>query len=61
VNVTIELGDEVYLEARHRAVEAGCSLSGWIEEVLRRELSQEARDDSQTLLGALRNEELSRV
>jgi hypothetical protein len=61
VNVTIELGDEVYLEARHRAVASGCSLSGRIEEVIRRELSQEARDDSQTLLEALRNEELSRV
>ncbi len=30
VNVTIKIKDELYREARHRAVDAGQSLSAWV-------------------------------
>jgi hypothetical protein len=35
VNVTIKLDDALCREARHRAVDADLSLSGWIAELIR--------------------------
>jgi len=40
MNVTLKLEDELCKEARHKAVDAGLSLSGWITELLKRELSK---------------------
>ena len=39
MNVTIKIDDSLCREARHRAVDRGLSLSGWIAEVMRRELA----------------------
>ena len=39
--MTIKLKDELCREARHRAVDCGVSLSGWIADVVRWELRQE--------------------
>jgi hypothetical protein len=38
VNVTIKLEDALCREARHRAVDADLSLSGWIAELIRERL-----------------------
>lgn len=39
MNVTIKIEDALCREARHRAVDRGLSLSGWIAQVLRKELA----------------------
>lgn len=39
MNVTIKIDDALCREARHRAVDRGLSLSGWIAGVLCRELA----------------------
>ena len=39
MNVTVKMDDRLCREARHRAVDRGLSLSGWIAEVLRKELA----------------------
>jgi hypothetical protein len=61
MNVTIKISDQICRDARHRAVDAGRSLSGWIEDVIRKELSHSASKRPQTLLEALGNEKLSDV
>ena len=38
VNVTIKLDDSLCREARHRAVDADTSLSGWIADLIRERL-----------------------
>ena len=43
MNVTIKIEDKLCREARHRAVDSGLSLSGWIAEVVTRELATENR------------------
>ena len=56
MNVTIKIEDELCREARHRAVDRGLSLSGWIASLLRRELASD--DGGRTgLLEALAMEE----
>ncbi|MDC0291700.1 hypothetical protein OAK81_00225 [Verrucomicrobiales bacterium] len=40
MNVTLKLEDELCRDARHKAVDVGMSLSGWITELLKRELSK---------------------
>ncbi|MEO8614381.1 MAG: hypothetical protein ABI600_04515 [Luteolibacter sp.] len=45
MNVTIKMEDALCREARHRAVDRGLSLSGWIAEVLGRELAAKKSDD----------------
>ncbi len=40
MNVTLKLENELCREARHKAVDVGMSLSGWITELLKRELSK---------------------
>lgn len=40
MNVTLKLEDDLCRHARHHAVDAGMSLSGWITELLKRELSK---------------------
>ena len=56
VNVTIKIEDELCREARHRAVDRGISLSGWIANVLRKELAAEG-SSRRGLLDALAMEE----
>jgi hypothetical protein len=41
MNVTIKIDDALCKEARHRAVDDGLSLSGWISGVVRKELAGE--------------------
>jgi hypothetical protein len=41
MNVTIKIEDSLCREARHRAVDRGLSLAGWIALVLRKELAAE--------------------
>lgn len=43
MNVTIKLDNGLCREARHRAVDRGQSLSGWIAEVLAKELAANER------------------
>ena len=42
VNVTIKLDDALCREARHRAVDADLSLSGWIADLVRERLGRPA-------------------
>jgi hypothetical protein len=56
MNVTVKIDDRLCREARHRAVDRGLSLSGWIAEVLLKELA--AGDQTKKgLLDALAMEE----
>ncbi len=59
MNVTIKISDEICRQARHRAVDAGRSLSGWIADVIRKELSHSGSGKAQTFLEALGDERLS--
>lgn len=59
MNVTLKLDDQLCREARHRAVDAGLSLSGWMTVVLRRELGDLPPEKPVTLLEALGNEALA--
>ena len=52
MNVTIKIDDALCKEARHRAVDADLSLSGWVAKVLAKELS-EADKRGQTLVEAI--------
>jgi len=61
LNVTIKISDELCREARHRAVDAGRSLSGWIADVIRKELSRSGSKKAQTFLEALGDERLSEI
>lgn len=53
MNVTIKIDDALCKEARHRAVDQGLSLSGWIAGIVRKELARESDTDRSGLLDAL--------
>ncbi len=53
VNVTIKLDSSLCKEARHRAIDQGLSLSGWIRELLDRELAEKPEKTRGTLLDML--------
>lgn len=53
MNVTIKIDDALCKEARHRAVDHGLSLSGWIAGIVRKELARENSTDRPGLLDAL--------
>lgn len=59
MNVTLKLDDQLCREARHRAVDAGLSLSGWMSEVLQRELRAAPPEKTKSLLEALGNDSLA--
>ena len=61
MNVTIKIQDKLGRAARHRAVDAGLSLSGWISAVIAKELSATGPEASRTLLEALGNDGLADV
>lgn len=53
MNVTIKIDDALCKEARHRAVDDGLSLSGWIAHVVRKELAGGNGSSSAGLLESL--------
>ena len=57
----IKVDDQLCREARHRAVDAGPSLSGWIVGILKKELSEGYHPKPATLLEALGNDELADI
>lgn len=57
MNVTIKIDDALCREARHRAVDRGLSLSGWIAGVLCRELAGGKGAGAGGLMEALAMEE----
>ena len=63
VNVTIMLDDALCREARHRAVDADLSLSGWIADLIRERLglAAAARQPQKTLLELLGDEQAGAI
>ncbi len=63
MNVTIKRDDTLCREARHRAVNANLSLSGWIAELIRERLglAPAAGLPKQTLLELLGNEKAGAI
>ncbi len=58
MNVTLKIKDDLGLEARHRAVDAGLSLSGWVSALIAKELASKSPPKMGTLLDALGCDEL---
>jgi hypothetical protein len=56
MNVTIKINDALCNEARHRAVDTGLSLSGWIAKLVQKELAG-SENSELGLLEALSMEE----
>lgn len=63
VNVTIKLDDVLCREARHRAVDADLSLSGWIAQIIRERIGMESSAPSRPtrLLDLLGDEKAAAV
>ncbi len=61
MNVTIRIEDELCKAARHRAVDRGLSLSGWIAEILRGELTKTSVGEDISLLDMIGNDDLANV
>jgi hypothetical protein len=57
MDVIIKIEDILYREARHRAVDRGLSLSGWIAGVVRKELAGGKSADGGGLMEALAMED----
>jgi len=57
VNVTIKIEDQLCKAARHRAVDRGLSLSGWIAELVREVVENEEELEGAGLLEALAMED----
>ena len=51
MNVTIKINDELAKKARHKAVDDGLSLSGWVSQLISENLS--SRASRKSLLEAL--------
>jgi len=61
VNVTIKLDDALCREARHRSVDEGLSLSGWVGNVIAEKLAIESVARRTTLLQLLGDEQAQDV
>lgn len=63
MNVTIKLDDALCREARHRAVDADLSLSGWIARVIHEQLGMASAkaQPAKTLLEMLGDEKVGRL
>jgi hypothetical protein len=61
MNVTIKVDDGLCRAARHRAVDEGLSLSGWIGKLLVRELSESPKNERSNLLDLLGDEQVASV
>lgn len=59
MNVTIKIDDDVCRAARHHAVDAGLSLSGWVANLIRKEISPLQSKKAKSLLEALGNKKLA--
>ena len=58
MNVTVTIDDEVCKKARHKAVDDGLSLSGWITKLIQKEIQIPPQ---QSLVDALRCPELENI
>lgn len=58
MNVTVKMPDDLCRQARHRAVDESKSLSAWLADLIRRELSKDASGnlESRTLIDAFSEE-----
>lgn len=45
MNVTVKLDDQLVRAARHRAVDSGVSLSGWLASLIEREVSAKTTEN----------------
>lgn len=61
MNVTIKISDQLGREVRHRAVDAGTSLSGWIADLIRKELAKGKNRKGRSLLEMLGDEQAASV
>ena len=61
MNVTIKISDRLGQEARHRAVDAGTSLSGWVANLIQRELSKSMPKSGLSLLELIGDERTSDI
>lgn len=59
MNVTLKLPDALCKSARHRAVDQGLSLSGWVAKMIEREVEGPLTDASTNLLDWIGDEELA--
>lgn len=59
MNVTIKISDQICRAARHRAIDAGSSLSGWVADLIRKELACSTSKGHGTLLEVLGSDKLS--
>lgn len=64
MNVTVKIDDRLVRVARHRAVDSGLSLSGWLAQLIKREIDSERGETSPKplcLLEALGDESLAEI
>jgi len=61
MNVTIEISEELAREARQRAVATGKSLSGWVADLIQRELSESTPKSGLSLLELIGDDRTSEV
>lgn len=61
MNVTVKLQDSLYKEARHKAVDQGLSLSGWLAFLIRREIEAVESPASDNILDCIGDERLAEV
>jgi len=59
MNITLKINDDLCREARHRAVDAHLSLSGWVADIIRKEIDRSSAKRPRTLLEELGNGELA--
>lgn len=59
MNVTLKIADDLCQEARHRAVDAHLSLSGWVADLIRKEIDRSSPKRPRTLLEELGNGDLA--
>ena len=58
MNVTVTIDDKICKQARHKAIDNGLSLSGWIAKLIRKEIQVSSQ---QSLVDALRCDELKDI
>lgn len=59
MNVTVKLPDALYIEARHRAVDEGLSLSAWLARLIEREAGVPVLPASDNILDWIGDERLA--
>jgi hypothetical protein len=58
MNVTLKIEDELCRKARHRAVDADLSLSGWVAQIIEKELNTPpASNEARSILDRLAAED----